>query len=376
MPSTPIIFFPGIMGSRLYFPNSRRYWDPDSTRRMLWWMPVSPFRSDEDNRKQLHFLEPAGVIAESVPGEERSLELGWGGAVWSFYGSYLRGLRSLPNVGPVHCVGYDWRQDLRSLGEYAAEKIRTALEATGAGSVCLIGHSMGGLVIRSALRAAPELTEHIGRILFICQPATGAVVLYRRLFTGLSRGLDGGGGAGDRAFRFILGNSRSGFVGNMSGLPGAVQLMPSRHFPKDDGRHWHDALDNGTLHADLYTNPASPPGLLGASAHPDPAVRADFRDRIEEKTDAHDWLGEPIVPPSVDAWQVAGDACETDVSVRFDGAAIVPVRKASGDDTVPRPSATAMRIADPWRTAILPDLRHSTACLDVRVLNWTQGIFT
>ena len=29
MPRTPILFFPGIMGSRLYFPNSRRYWDPD-----------------------------------------------------------------------------------------------------------------------------------------------------------------------------------------------------------------------------------------------------------------------------------------------------------------------------------------------------------
>ena len=33
----PILFFPGVMGSRLYFPNSHRYWDPDWPLRMSQW---------------------------------------------------------------------------------------------------------------------------------------------------------------------------------------------------------------------------------------------------------------------------------------------------------------------------------------------------
>lgn len=377
MPRTPILFFPGIMGSRLYFPNSRRYWDPDSARRMLWWAPLRPFRSDDDNRKELHFTEPAGVIAEAVQGEAGSLELGWGGVVWSFYSEYLRLLRGLAADGRAFAVGYDWRQDLRALGEYAADKIRAALEMTGAPKVSLVGHSMGGLVIRAALTAAPALGAAVDRVLFVCQPAAGAVVLYRRLFTGLVRGLDGGGGVADRVFRLILGNDRAGFVGNMSGLPGGVQLLPTRHFPADGGRHWNEVLGNGTPHGELYLNAACPPGLVAAAAHPDPGVRADFQDRLEETADAHDWLGAPVLPSPVEGWQVAGDALETDVSIRFDAAGTpLPGRAAGGDDTVSRSSATAMQLADPTRTSLVPNLSHGTACLDLRVMAWTQGMLS
>ena len=31
----PIVFLPGVMGSRLYFEASQKFWDPDSTWRML-----------------------------------------------------------------------------------------------------------------------------------------------------------------------------------------------------------------------------------------------------------------------------------------------------------------------------------------------------
>jgi hypothetical protein len=258
----PIVFFPGVMGSRLYFESSGKYWDPDSTWRMLRWAPLWPFRSDDDNRRDLHAREPAGVLIDPLDNavDPHGVERGWGGVVWSFYGDYLQCLRDLAGDRQAFAVGYDWRQDIRWLGEYAAEKLRACLELTGAGKLRLATHSMGGLVARAAFRAAPDLVHRVESVLHVCQPATGAVILYRRLFTGMVRGLDGGGGIGDRAFRLLLGNSRAAFLGNMSGQPGPLQLLPSAFFSVDgSGQHWHAALDTGTPHEDLYGNANSPP---------------------------------------------------------------------------------------------------------------------
>ena len=60
----PIVFLPGVMGSRLYFPDSDKFWDPDSTWRMLRWAPLWPVRSNDDNRRELHAKEPAGVVID------------------------------------------------------------------------------------------------------------------------------------------------------------------------------------------------------------------------------------------------------------------------------------------------------------------------
>jgi hypothetical protein len=175
----------------------------------------------------------------------------------------------------------------------------------------------------------------------------------------------------------ILGNDRAGFVGNMSGLPGGVQLLPTRDFPLNNGQRWNDALNNGLPYPELYLNIASPPGLTGANAHPDPAVRADFRDRLEEMAESHEWLGTPELPPGIEAWQTAGDGLLTDVTIGFDTTGNpVPGRETMGDETVPRLSATAMRLTDSSRTTLKPNLSHGTACLDPRVMAWTQEIFT
>ena len=68
--------------------------------------------------------------SNSMSGDE--VTLGWGGVVWSFYVDFLRALRSLAGDGRAFAVGYDWRQDIRWLGEYAADKLNGVLSATGA----------------------------------------------------------------------------------------------------------------------------------------------------------------------------------------------------------------------------------------------------
>ena len=114
MASQPIVFLPGVMGSRLFFKASKRYWDPDSTWRMLRWAPIWPFRSDEDNRLDLHARQPAGVMIdpETNAVDADGVALGWGGVVWSFYGEFLKMLRELAAGRRAFAVGYDWRQDI------------------------------------------------------------------------------------------------------------------------------------------------------------------------------------------------------------------------------------------------------------------------
>jgi hypothetical protein len=143
----PIIFFPGIMGSRLYFPNSGRYWDPDSVFRMTRWL-IAP----SSNRAILHGSQPADIVQSPLWWEFNAAQesRGWGGPVWSYYGGFLQFLESLgPN--PVYAMGYDWRQDIGSLGNDALTRVREILTATGAAKAVLITHSMGGLVVRDDL---------------------------------------------------------------------------------------------------------------------------------------------------------------------------------------------------------------------------------
>ena len=53
-----------------------------------------------------------------------------------------------------------------------------------------------------------------------------------------------------RGERSRLGGSRDDFVGNMSGLPGPLELLPSQYFPRDEeGRPWHPLL---RAHADYW----------------------------------------------------------------------------------------------------------------------------
>lgn len=371
----PILFFPGVMGSRLYFPNTHRYWDPDAPLRMARWAPLWPFRTDDHNRKLFHHEEQAGVIVEAVPDHPEGEALGWGGVVWSFYGNYLLQLQKRAADGKVFAIGYDWRQDLRWLGKYAAEKIVRASELTKS-PVTLVAHSMGGFVVRAAFRTEPKLAEHVAKVVFICQPVFGTVGLYRRLFTGLMPGYDRGHGVVDRAYRSILGNSRRAFVGNVSGQPGTLALLPSAHFPRtEEGAPWHGALAQGVSPDQLYLSEDPPLGLSAPEAHPDPEVRAAFRRRLRETIETHAWLGPPKLPDSVEIWQMLGVGLPTEVGITFDADTAVPYREDAGDDTVPPVSARGMQ-TDPQRTIEIPELHHATACQDPRVIAETHRIFS
>jgi hypothetical protein len=370
--SRPIVFLPGVMGSRLYFPNADRFWDPDSQWRMLRWAPIRFVRSDDDNCRDMHVREPAGVVLDPLDELDADrVSRGWGGVVWSFYKDYLGLLEGLAENGQAFALGYDWRADIRDLGVLIAERLRLCLAVTGADKLWAATHSMGGLVFRAALKAAPDLANSIERVVHVCQPSVGAVVLYRRLFTGLVRPFDGGGKVADRAFRFILGNSRAGFVGNMSGQPGPVQLLPSRFLLADPP--WAAALDDGSDFAGLYPNAESPPGLLDPELDLSPEVADDLRARIADVAGFQDELGDPTAP-GPDTWLLYGSGVDTETRIEFAGRTATPRLTPDGDGVVPRASARALGLpAD--RMIPIDGLVHAEACQHPLVHQATADVF-
>jgi hypothetical protein len=375
----PILFLPGIMGSRLYFPESRTFWDPDSPVRMLDWVPVWRFRPADLLRRRLRARQPAGVVIDPGSGAVTPDEAdrGWGGVVWSFYGKFLQDLQDVARPANAYAVGYDWRQDLWWLGGYFRAKLLRVLQQTGADQALVLTHSMGGLVLRSAFAQDAALRDQVRGVVHICQPSVGAVVLYRRLFTGLEYGLDGGGGLSDRVFRLILGTSRDDFVGNMSGLPGAMELIPSEFFPPDEqGQPWNSYLARGTAAGALYGSPTSPPGLFAGGLQLAADALADLREQIQRVVRYHQQLGRPDAPagPADDTWLFYGTDVKTETGIAFDPIGQpVPVQTDAGDGTVPARSATALGLG-PGRQVAVPGVLHADACLHDEIRRRVRGI--
>lgn len=334
----PIIFVPGVMGSRLHFTHSGEYWDPDNISRMLHWVCIDA----EKEMWELEFAAPAEVMVEQdgnddiVVLSENEKRRGWAGVAWSSYGDFLRWLGKFdfsPAVCPVYCVGYDWRQGNQKSGNYLAARIPKILDDAKAEKAILLTHSMGGLVARSAMNGNPVLEKQVLGVVHTVQPVAGAVVLYRRLFTGMIGGLDGGGGVKGAALETMLGNTAAKFGAIMSGLPGPMQLLPTCDLKNNDGSHWMSYKKDGkTCHwpdnvYDLYRGKTVPPGLpatdVSGFCHPMLIGLLNSAEFFH-----HKWLNGYKHPKT---WTICGTGVPTDTSIVFDPSS----RHPAHTETVP-----------------------------------------
>ncbi len=313
----PIIFVPGVMGSRFDTGVPGRVWDPDSVRAMAPWgaqlgalgeqqatrsafratptpaAPLPSFSSDASDAMITsslymqwinHFLPTANP---PVSPETKAAFLkfyvarGWQGVAWAFYGNLLIHLETMiqphhPFEGssrfPVYAFGYDWRQSNTVSGTFLADFINEVLDATennGATHVVLVTHSMGGLVVRGMLQARPESVPKVLGVAHCLQPSNGAAVCYRRFLSGQTGDLDNAAGAVaawilDR----ILGPTAPAYAYNMSGAPGPLQLLPNHVYQAgyDGGGSWITGLDSSVDLSQIYQLYGQPtwPGILGA----------------------------------------------------------------------------------------------------------------
>lgn len=238
----PIIFIPGVMGSRLRLagtgatpdaktaglPNIR--WDPGSKKSML----GNYLRASPAERKALLigpgnafnpiYLEVAndnppgngyrGLLEEYVPFLERLRGNDWGALGKLF-------------VFPVYAFGYNWSASNRLAGAKLAQRIGEIIDESKKVSglcekVILVTHSMGGLVARSAMK----LFGAEGRVLGVVhgvQPVYGAVAAYTRIKGGFE------GGFFDPMSR-CLGPTGRDVTALLANSVGGLQLLPGRQY--------------------------------------------------------------------------------------------------------------------------------------------------
>jgi pimeloyl-ACP methyl ester carboxylesterase len=379
----PIIFVPGVMGSRLHFTDIDQAWDPDSNWAMIHWLRIGTDRA----RTEFRHTTPVEIMGKQDDLTDEEVAHGYGGLSKEFYVGFLRFLRPLvfnqKVRTPVYGIGYDWRQSNKDSGAYVTREVNRIMAHEGAGQVILISHSMGGMVTRSAMKGG--LAGKVLGVIHIFQPVDGAVVLYRRFFTGAVKAIDGGFGLAT-----ILGNTGDKFCATSSGMPGPLQLLPT-NFYHDTAGPWLSYKANG-VHGlwpgdvfDLYNGLVCPPALMTyAAPHGFSAAgAADLHANVAISKAFHAELGhyqhpktktihssrlmtdmaivfDPPTQPATVKTTVYGEfgAVDVDTTPDWSSKGAQRIARAEGDGTVPRPSANPLKP----NVEIAAGVEHSAAC--------------
>lgn len=142
-PDRCVFYIPGLMGSQLCQPRPRP--QPDN---LLW---VDPADIQHGHLERLAMPGPQLLACGPVPHGFLPLKL----ALQA--GGYT-----------VRCFAYDWRRDIADTGSVFAR----VLAASAAREISVVGHSMGGLVARAALRS--EAGQRVQRLITLGTPHGGS----------------------------------------------------------------------------------------------------------------------------------------------------------------------------------------------------------
>jgi pimeloyl-ACP methyl ester carboxylesterase len=392
----PIVFIPGVMGSRLDIPGGSD-WDPDYTPSMAGWAGCSARAARIDlsvtlkpNVTVIKELSDytLGTDAQGIMEEDKELmqvaarfgkketedaialyeDRGWGGLAWDFYGPilcYLEKHLNHPNhngtgIHPVYAYGYDWRKSNAVSADGLVKRVAAILaEWPGAKKVLIVSHSMGGLVTRYACDTLGLSRDVVG-VVHVVQPANGAIPAYRRFFTGCIDELDNDG---DSTLNNILGSTWWKYLAYLSGLPGPMQLMPNQlyHQGGDSGfplstANWLKTEPQVEL-SDIYTvySGTQVPGIVRQKSEMptwgyqirfiydiwDTEILPELRTRLAEAKAFHTTLGSGAHPKTYALFSNGlltddlVDWTKTEMSDRF-------IQKKSGDGTVPSKSGACL----------------------------------
>ncbi|MBT0895443.1 putative lipase [Geobacter hydrogenophilus] len=200
----PIIFVPGIMGSRLQTAAGAMVWDPDDSGFMLKKFGLITVSAAEKKAMVIgsefkdEYLQ---VVSESEHISDKNdntrKDRGWGGVSWSSYGKILKELQNrqwdqtvnLFFEFPVHAFGYNWTASNDLAGKMLAEyikQVKDRYKGRKCEKVILVTHSMGGLVARSSINLHGAKENVLG-VVHGVQPATGSPTAYWRMKAGFER---------------------------------------------------------------------------------------------------------------------------------------------------------------------------------------------
>jgi hypothetical protein len=320
------------------------------------------------------------------------LRRGFASVAAGFYVGFLRflaGLTSLCAKTPVYAVGYDWRQSNKDSASYLDTQITTILAQEKAENFVLITHSMGGIVARACLLAnASGNSGKLLGVIHIVQPAAGAPVFYRRMYTGAVSAWDGG-----FFISMIQGTTPRDFATILSGLRGPCELVPTDAYHDTGSSEW--LWDDRTPIVSnwpppifsVYAMSTAPPGIwwsvAGVRTRVTPTPETELKARISEADAFHSWLARYRHP---NTWAIYSTGVVTDMAARFNKSqknkGIVAIRRQEGDETVPATSASSLFIAAATSTDVtgaafvsntalrqceVRGVKHGDACNDTTV---------
>lgn len=312
----PIVFLPGIMGSRLVravgedkAPAGEMAWDPDDlgfAGAMATSWPAARKRRVVGPSFDGNKLVVAGPLPKAaakaldkaggkgkVPTAEEAAARGWGGVFWDSYGDLLMWLSGLAHAAalkdiqapipldaifdtPVYAIGYNWTDTNLENGKRIAAKIKDIIKREAAKGPCvrviLVTHSMGGLAARSASELANAKGDIQG-IVHGVQPAVGAAAVYWRMRGGFERTAL----SKSAAVAKVLGSTGRDVTAVLAGIPGGLELAPHPDYAVpliaggtdkrwlrifDDQNNLLDTWPKADAYAEIYrlpTNGANPP---------------------------------------------------------------------------------------------------------------------
>jgi pimeloyl-ACP methyl ester carboxylesterase len=249
----PLVFVPGIMGSRLRvagtdgtgedpdgFPNMR--WNPSS--KITFMLPNFTGAEAAFRRRM---LVGKGNFFKKFLEVDNPDQVGDGiDAIYSGYKGFLKSLRNYDwgplqkiFVFPVYAVGYNWTDSNDNSGKKLAGRISQIIqEATSITGLCekviLITHSMGGLVARAASQFHDAQSNILG-IIHGVQPINGSPAAYWRMKAGFEGALH---------ISWTLGSTGPTVTCVLANVPGGLELLPNKKYITNSGQKaWLSVTD-------------------------------------------------------------------------------------------------------------------------------------
>lgn len=240
---TPLIFIPGIMGSKL-----------NNHKGEVWPNATELFKDLDDDSLFVLRLQADGVTALEPENQDYStITVGdvissAGGDVYETALAYLatRGYRIADKT--LYLFPYDWRKDNLSNSALLAQLVDQIKTETGLDKVNILAHSMGGLVARLYI-SEPAHASNVDTLVTLGTPYLGAPKAFDVLHYGHACMIQWG-------LCWLNRDTTQQLVQNW---PGAYQLLP--------GPNYHQVYPNGHLLMDRdTTGDGQNEGWLGYTA--------------------------------------------------------------------------------------------------------------
>ncbi|TLQ47764.1 lipase family alpha/beta hydrolase [Streptomyces marianii] len=151
--ATNLVFVPGVMGSIL----------ASTGLGGIWWLDV----------KSRHRIDSLALSADGLSDAHPSFKIS-PVTVDSLYEGFLFSAERRQNTHPL-AFPYDWRKPLSASADHFHQTVLDRRAAAHRrGPIDVVAHSMGGLVVRTALMRHPDLWRHLGKIVFLGTPHYGS----------------------------------------------------------------------------------------------------------------------------------------------------------------------------------------------------------